>query len=515
MSNIIQICDCTLRDGGYYTNWDFNKSLVQSYFRAMAEIPAITHIEIGYRSKASGQYLGEYFYCPNHVLKMAKELCANKELAIMLNERDTKVEDLDELLDPCKPYIQLVRMAVDPKNLDSAAKLAVEIKAKGFKVGFNLMYMSQWASDLEFIKSLKSLESCIDYIYMVDSFGSVYPNDVKTALEAICETIDIPVGFHGHNNLELGLANSLIALENGCQVIDATITGMGRGAGNLKTELLLTSLNAQDKVQFDFNKLNPIVAEFEEMQQQYKWGTNLPYMISGAYSLQQKEVMSWISKKRFTTESIINALQNKKNKQLDNYEIPVLANEPSSINAIIIGGGENTKKHLHALESFCQQHPESVIIHAGVRYVDVLNKLPNKQYYCLLGSEGNKLQKRLSTLKLDNVKCILEPSPRVMGTILPEAIQNITHELPKVNFIENYPDSLLTIAFQLSLELKAENVMLFGLDGYDVKSNEQMIEVSSENQYIIDSFLKGDTNLTSATPTNYKNITTQSIYSYI
>nr|WP_319999871.1 aldolase catalytic domain-containing protein [uncultured Draconibacterium sp.] len=513
--NTLQICDCTLRDGGYYTNWDFDQNLVETYFEAMNDIPAITHLEIGYRSLASGSYLGEYFYCPDYVLKMAREMCPDKTLAIMLNEKDTSPSDLDDLLNPCKSFIDLVRIAVDPKNMERALVLAKAIKAKGFQMGFNIMYMSQWANDTEFINKLNSLEGNVDYIYLVDSFGGVYPEDVKKAVQLVKEKISIPLGFHGHNNMELGLANSLVALENGCQVVDATITGMGRGAGNLKTELLLTCLNAKGNIQFDFNKLTTVVADFEKLQSEYKWGTNLPYMISGAYSLPQKEVMSWISKRRFTTESIINALQNKKDKIEDNHNLEIFSTEFTAERVVIIGGGSNSKKHAPALIQYCKQNPDVVLIHAGVRFVKEFNKLENRQYFCLLGSEGNKLKKDIATLDFSNIKCILEPSPRKMGTILPKELHNISYELKEISFIKDYPDSLLTIALQLAIDLSATEFMLFGFDGYDMKSNEQMIEVSAENQLLIDTVLKNQNEVYSLLPTKYSGLKISSIYRFL
>lgn len=515
MKNEIEICDCTLRDGGYYTNWDFDANLVKMYLMAMNDIPAITHIEIGYRSLPKNEYYGEYFYCPSHVLNMAKEFCPNKQIAIMLNEKDTNIEDLDTLLVPYKHLINLVRMAVAPVNLSRARVLGKALKERGFNVAFNLMYMSKWSTDINFIKSLTDLEGEVDYLYMVDSFGGVYPDEIKKALELIKREVNIPIGFHGHNNMELGLSNSLVALENGCNIIDATITGMGRGAGNLKTELLLTALNAKGMIQLDFNKLNPVVLEFEKMQKEYKWGTSLPYMISGAYSLPQKDVMGWISKRRFTTESIINALQNRKDQLIDNHDVPTLLNEVKSEKVVIIGGGPNTQKHAHALSLFCLKNPDVVLIHAGTRYVNLFNNLPNRQFYCLLGAEGYKLEKSLSNLKLNNVKCILEPSPRKMGTILPEKIIHNTFELQKINFANDLPESLLTIAFQLSWDLNAKYTFLFGLDGYDVKTDDQMIEVSNENQKLIDAFIKSGKSLCSLTPSNYQGFNTNSIYSQL
>lgn len=514
MNKELQICDCTLRDGGYYTKWDFSETLVKAYLNAMNDIPAITHIEIGYRSMPEKEYFGEYFYCPEYVLKMAKTLCPSKQIAIMLNEKDTKVEELDELLVPFRDYIDLVRIAVAPVNLERASNFGKEIKERGFKVAFNIMYMSQWAGDMEFIKKLNQLEGVVDYIYMVDSFGGVYPDDVRTAIQNVKKEVSIPIGFHGHNNLELGLANTLVAIENGCEIVDATITGMGRGAGNLKMELLLTCLFSKGLIQkINYTKLNAIVATFEKLQVQYKWGTNMPYMISGAYSLPQKDVMSWISKNRYTTESIINALQNQKDNLKDNYQVPVLKSNVKADEVVIIGGGHNAELHAHALKILCLKRPDIILIHAGTRYVELFNNLPNKQFYCLLGAEGYKLQKSLDKLKLDNISVLLEPSPRQMGTILPEGIIPITYELGAITFIDQYPDSLLTIALQLSIDLEAKTVALFGFDGYDLHTEEQMIEVSKENQLLIDAYSKNVNPLISLTPSFYQGFETISIYS--
>jgi 4-hydroxy 2-oxovalerate aldolase len=279
-------------------------------------------------------------------------------------------------------------------------------------------------------------------------------------------------------------------------------------------ELLLTSLSSKNLIpKTDYNKLNVIVSEFDKLQAHFKWGTNMPYMISGAYSLPQKDVMSWIAKNRFTTESIINALQNKKDKLNDNHQISILSYEFRAEEAIIIGGGPNSEQHAHALKMMCKKKPEIILIHAGTRFVELFNELSNKQYYCLLGAEGSKLQKSLHKIDLGHISVVLEPSPRKMGTILPKAIIPITYELKEISFMEKYPDSLLTIAFQLSVDLGVKRLGLFGLDGYDIHTDEHMIEVSKENQMIIDTYIQNAGKLYSLTPTFYQGFETISIYS--
>ena len=173
--NNIKLLDCTLRDGGYYTDWNFEDTTVEVYAEAMESLP-IDYVEVGYRSIPMEGYLGKYFYCPEYVLKRLKELMPSKELTIILNEKNIRPSHIKEgLLSPCKSYVSMIRIAIDPKNMERAIELAKEVKKEGFKVAFNVMYMSNWKADSSFLNNLKGLEIVIDYFYMVDSYGGVMP----------------------------------------------------------------------------------------------------------------------------------------------------------------------------------------------------------------------------------------------------------------------------------------------------------------------------------------------------
>ena len=171
--NQMKLLDCTLRDGGYYTNWDFDKSLVKTYCKSMESLP-IDYVEIGYRSIPLEGYLGEYFYCPDFVMKELKEMMPSKKLVIILNEKDIRASHVSELLKACNEYISMVRIAIDPANFTRAIELAKAVKKMGFEVAFNVMYMSEWNEDNSFLDLLEGLDDVIDYFYMVDSFGGVY-----------------------------------------------------------------------------------------------------------------------------------------------------------------------------------------------------------------------------------------------------------------------------------------------------------------------------------------------------
>ncbi|AXJ01679.1 4-hydroxy 2-oxovalerate aldolase [Cyclonatronum proteinivorum] len=513
---MFNILDCTLRDGGYYTNWDFSKETVKTYFEAFNHLP-VEYLEVGYRSNPMKGYLGEYFYCPVPVLQQIKSL-SNKKLVIILNEKDVRAEDAEPLLKPIAGLVDMVRIAIDPKNFERAVVLAKEVKKLGFEVGFNVMYMSTWASQKEFLDNLPLAAGAADIFYMVDSFGGVYPQDVRDTIALVKSKVDIPLGFHGHNNMELGLINTLTAIEEGCAMVDATITGMGRGAGNLKTELLLTVLNAQGKLDFDFNALSRVVDVFTDLQKYYEWGTNLPYMVSGANSLPQKNVMEWVSKRYYSFNSIIRALNNTSKGQQDNFRLPLLdfKKEPVFKSALIVGGGPSPVEHSDAIELFLKNNPKIAVIHASSKNAMSFKNVPNQQYFCLVGNEGYRLESVFGYSVPKKGKCILPPYPRKMGTYIPDSMKDNAYELSKIRFTDQFTDSHTAIAFQTALEFGFKSLYIVGYDGYNGVISEKEQELFNENVQLFEAFKKNtEIELISLTRTSYKQLESQSIYSQI
>lgn len=512
----MKLLDCTIRDGGYYTKWDFDNDLIVEYSALMESLP-IDYVEVGYRSITLEGYLGKYFYCPVYVLKELKSLMPSKKLAIILNEKDIKVDHLEELLLPIKPFITLVRVAVDPKNFERAIILAKAVKEFGFEVAFNMMYMSDWKNNSLFLNSLDKLENTLDFFYMVDSFGGILPKEVKEIIKLVKSKTKVSLGFHGHDNLSLGLINSITALEQGCEIIDSTITGMGRGSGNLRTELLLTFLESQNKIKINYSKLGNVVSKFEELKRQYNWGTSLPYIFSGAYSLPQKEVMDWVSKRSYSIDSIIQALQNKKENISDNIKMSSLSNEDVIKTALIIGGGDNAKIHAKAIHEFVKLHPLNSIclIYSSSKNLIYHNKINIKQFFCLVGNEGHRLNENLDVGLREGVyKCVLPAYPREMGTFIPEDFKHKTFELQNIKFTDKYHDSHLALALQTSIQLECKEVYLVGFDGYYDNVSKREFDLASENNYLINKFKETDIKISSLTETNY-NVNIEPLFKFI
>lgn len=511
----MKILDCTIRDGGYYTNWDFDQNLITEYCKSMEQLP-IDYIEVGYRSIPLKGYLGKYFYCPIYVLEELKALMPSKKLVIILNEKDIRAEHVEELLLPIKPFVRLIRIAVDPENFGRAVKLAKAVKALGFELAFNVMYMSDWKKDPSFLDNLTELGNDLDYFYMVDSYGGILPNDVKEIIKLVKSKTNVPLGFHGHDNLHMGLINTLTALEEGCQIVDATITGMGRGAGNLKMELLLAYLACQNKLEFNFNKLGNVVADFEELRKTYEWGTNLPYMFSGAHSLPQKDVMDWVGMNRYSLSSILNALNNQKLTVKDNVKLPVLEKSQRFKTAIILGGGKSVSANKDALIKYAESKDNFCLIHAGVKNVLNFKNIDCKQFYCLVGVESDKLLEQMDIIEDISPEFIFPPYPRKMGVSIPSQIQISSKELENIAFTKSSTDSPFVVALQTALDLGVNEIFLIGFDGYDTAINQNQFVLVQENQNIINDILKVDNLVVkSLSPTKYENIQLTSIYSLV
>lgn len=510
-----KLLDCTLRDGGYYTNWDFNSEMVDAYIQAMNVLP-IDYLELGYRNNPTKEYMGKFGYCPVSVLKHIRKNCT-KKLDVMLNEKSTKPEDLGYLLKPIVGLVDMVRIAVDPKNFHRAVELAKAVKAMGFEVGFNAMYMSKWQTEYpEFLNKLGALDSFADLFCMVDSFGGVTPEDVAQIVKVVRENTNCPIGFHGHNNLQLGLINTITAMKLGVEYVDATILGMGRGAGNLNMELLLTYLNAHDRLQVDFNVLGDVITAFTPLMEQYQWGTNLPYMLAGANRIPQKEVMDWVTNRVYSFNSIVRALDNRKNNIVDNAQFPQLNVEKKFDKIIVIGGGKNAIEHKDAVKEFIAQKENIAVVFATARNAKAYLDINAPVYYVLVGNEGRRLTANVGADKFKGT-CVLPPYPRTMGTDVPSFAETHTVELTSVDFTNQFNDSVTAIALQLAMNLTDGDIFVLGYDGYPGNVlSEKEVSLTFENKTIFEHFknARGE-QLKSLTPSLYKDLNIVSVYQYI
>ena len=351
---------------------------------------------------------------------------------------------------------------------------------------------------------------------MVDSFGGVYPEDVRRTFDIVKNQTDTKIGFHGHNNLQMALINTLTAIECGVSIVDATVTGMGRGAGNLQTELLLTALNAKEGLELDFNALSKVVDPFSKMQNDYGWGTNLPYMVSGANSLPQKEVMSWVTKRYYSLNSIIRALSNQSKGIKDNIDLKDLNEDKNYKSALIIGGGPTGKLHSKAIKEFIAKEDDLCVIHSSSKNAHEFKDIKKLQIHCLAGNEGHRLEESYSEISIADKLVILPPYPRTMGTYIPKKLEDVAFQLKNISFTDKYHESVTSLAIETAIKLGVQNFYFAGYDGYNGEIQSQELELFNENEYIFESLkekMKHDP--ISITPTLYNGLSPESVFAII
>lgn len=513
-----KVLDCTLRDGGYYTHWDFPRNIVDKYLDTVADLP-IDYIEIGYRSSPKEDYFGEYFYTPIETInRISKKLGSSKKIAIMINTKDiANVQELESLLRECKGKVHLVRFAVAPNNMQNASIYAKKVKQLGFEAALNLMYLSQMDSQeiISQVNYILDYVEDIDYIYLVDSYGACLPSEIMDKFKSIIkEHENLALGFHGHDNIQLAYANTLEAIDAGAGIIDATVTGMGRGAGNLSTELICSYFASKENVELDYTNLVDLVEVFNELKVKYGWGTSLPYMISGLNKLPQGEVMDLISLNRYSTNNIVSIINNKiqDNAPIKNSVSELPSSEFKDFDfSVLIGGGASVITHINALENLNNKF-KILFIHSTTKHLELFKNKGFNNLVCLPGDESKKV-KSYNNKENEGTKFVILNDSEIDEKSINSNIYAIgSSKIDELLEIKEFAkDAPLFIALKVTEILSINNFYLIGFDGYDEETKTTKI-LRDENQIIINSYSKKNKKIVSFTPSKY-DIEVKSLYS--
>lgn len=305
----ITILDCTIRDGGYLNNWQFDKKLVREVYRSVSKA-GVEIMEIGFRGTEKyfdREKYGLWRFSDEDTIRDAIRGIDGAKLALMA---DFGKIEADDFLNAEDSVVDIVRVAAHKDDLFGALKLLEKIKKKGYQVSLNAMGYSNYTPGEreKIISALK--KSDIDFIYVVDSYGSMFPNELKSMLDPLLEIPDIKVGFHPHNSLQMAFSNTLEAIRCGAHLIDSTFYGMGRGAGNLPTEIIVLYMELMGKKKYNVIPiLNCIDAYFLPLRKEMEWGYQLPFMLSGMYKCHPSYAKGLIDFREYTIEDISRAME--------------------------------------------------------------------------------------------------------------------------------------------------------------------------------------------------------------
>jgi len=291
----IKIMDCTVRDGGLINDHQFTDGFVKAVYDTCVRA-GVDAMEFGY--KADGKIFapsnfGKWKFCNEDTLRqIVDDNPTELQLAVMADAERTDYHT--DILPKDQSVIDIVRVATYIHKIPTALDMIKDACDKGYRVTVNLMAVST-IQDRELAEALEILASTsVCAIYIVDSFGAYYSEQIRDLTVQFLKAVEgkgIEIGIHAHNNQMLAYANTLEALIVGANRLDATINGMGRGAGNCPMELLLGFLknpkfNLRPVLECIQNEFLPL-----EKTNQMEWGYKIPYMITGQLNMHPRDAI--------------------------------------------------------------------------------------------------------------------------------------------------------------------------------------------------------------------------------
>ena len=314
-SMTLKILDCTLRDGGYYNDWDFPSEVVNSYLSAM-KAAQVDVVELGFRFISNKGFKGATAYTSDDFLR---SLSIPKELTVgvMVNGSDLLTDlGLEAALDRLFPEpaaltpVDIVRFACHFHEFEQILPAVGWLTERGYRVGFNLMQITDRTREEVLQLGRLARNWPVEVLYFADSMGSMTPDDTVRIMGWLREEWDGPLGIHTHDNMGLALANTLQAAAKGATWLDATVTGMGRGPGNARTEELVIEAETLRGRKANLVPLMTLIRQyFGPMKAKCGWGTNPYYYLSGKYGIHPTYVQAMHADPRYDEEDILAVIE--------------------------------------------------------------------------------------------------------------------------------------------------------------------------------------------------------------
>jgi len=243
----IKVLDCTIRDGGLMNDHKFNHDFVRAIYQADSEA-GVDYTELGYKASkrlyARDQFGLWKFSDEEEIRRITGDKKSSVKISVMADAERTDYHT--DILPKDKSVVDMVRVATYIHQIPTALDMIKDAHDKGYETAINLMAVST-VPDLELDNALEILcNSEVGTLYIVDSFGTFYAEQIQALMHKFikfAKPAGKEIGIHTHNNMQLAFANTIEAIILGANMLDASLAGLGRGAGNCPMELLLSFLH--------------------------------------------------------------------------------------------------------------------------------------------------------------------------------------------------------------------------------------------------------------------------------
>ena len=293
----LKVLDCTVRDGGLINDHMFDDGFVKAVYQACVDA-GVDYMEIGYKASKrlfARPKCGAWKFCDeDDIRRIVGDNQTTLKLAVMADAE--KCDYHTDILPKKDSVLDVIRVATYVNQIPTAVDMIKDAADKGYEVTCNLMAIST-VQEAEIDQALEVIrDTPASTVVVVDSFGSLYAEQVELLVKKYLKAMEgtgKQIGIHAHNNQQLAFANTIEAIIHGANRIDATLAGLGRGAGNCPMELLFGFLR---NPKFD---LRPILKILQEqllpLQKTVEWGPLVPYNITGQLNQHPRAAIQWLA----------------------------------------------------------------------------------------------------------------------------------------------------------------------------------------------------------------------------
>lgn len=318
----IEVLDCTLRDGAYVTNGNFSDTTIKNVVMNLSDA-GIDIVECGWLKNDIHKIDTSYF----HNITDVKKLLKNQNLSIMADYNRYDVSNLENN----DGFLDYIRVTFPYEHYKEGIEQGKKIIDKGYKVSFQLVNSKNYVENIDdnFIKAINSVKPYA--VSLADTFGSLFPDEIKKLAVSFNNKLDkdIKLGMHTHNNMNLAFANTISfidALKNGERtiVVDGSLLGMGRGAGNTPTEVLVNFLNKYFGKKYDVDKIYETIDKYiSPLKEKYNWGYDSELSVGGITSSHINNI-SYLKEKGFNSSEIKKILDKLSKSEKNKYDYTLL-----------------------------------------------------------------------------------------------------------------------------------------------------------------------------------------------
>jgi len=493
MDKKIELLDCTLRDGAYIVESRFGTPAIKGIIKKMQDAN-VDIIECGWLKNSDHEEGSTFYHVPKDLEQYLYHKSDRSTYVVMI---DWDRYDLQYLPPRDGRSVDAIRVVFPYEKFQEGIAVGMKIKEKGYKVYYQAANTLAY-SEKDLVKLAHAVnEVRPEGLSVVDTFGAMYQDDLNRIVSVLDKELDpdIKLGFHSHNNQQLSFSLSihfveLLAGSSRKIIVDASLCGMGRGAGNTTTELIANYLNHKCYCNYDMNVIMDAIDMYMEyFQENYSWGYSIPYFIAGMYCCHVNNIAYLTQNHRTNAHDMRNIIQSLSSAERKKYDYDLLEkkyheNQNRIVNdeavlaelkrtigerkVLLLAPGKSIETKKEKIRAYIRENDPVVI------GVNALNPSYEYDYLFVINSARYQYAKEIYKEQFDKTKKILLSNIKTE----PKQDELIVNFNRVVKFGWEHFDNAVINCLRLMDKLQISHIAVAGFDGFKHKYNESYADAS-------------------------------------